>query len=355
MFLQAEVNIGTLGHVDHGKTTLTKNLTGVWTDTHSEEIKRGITIKLGYADAVFRKCERCEGHNSYTIQERCPICGSETKVLRKVSFLDAPGHETLMTTAIAASSIIDGALLVIAANEPCPQPQTMEHFAVLEILGIKNIVVIQNKVDLVSKAKALENYEQIRKFLSGTFAENAPIIPTAANYGINTGAIIEAIEEHIPTPKRNLSAKPLMFVARSFDVNKPGIPIEKMKGGVVGGSLIRGKLKVGDEVEIRPGIYVEEKDKHKSIRTKIQSLHVGSESIEEAGPGGLVAIGTTIDPAYTKADRLVGNLVGLPDALPPIFNGLVIEANDLKRVDITIPPIKLEEGIVVCVGTTTVL
>ena len=201
--MQPEVNIGLVGHVDHGKTTLTERLSGIWTDTHSEEIKRGITIRLGYADAVFRKCSKCRGVKGYTVKEKCPNCESETKVLRKVSFVDAPGHESLMATMLSGATIMDGAILLIAANESCPQPQTREHLMALEISGIKNIVVVQNKIDLVSEKEAVKNYEQIKEFLKGTIYEDAPIIPMSAQHGINIEHLIEAVEKIIPTPKRD--------------------------------------------------------------------------------------------------------------------------------------------------------
>jgi translation initiation factor 2 subunit 3 len=352
---QAEVNIGLLGHVEHGKTSVVKCLTGIWTLVHSEERKRGITIKLGYADAVFRKCPKCPEPEAFTVEEKCPKCGGGTEVLRRVSFLDAPGHETLMATAIAASSIIDGAILVIAANESCPQPQTLEHLMILDILGVKNIVIVQNKVDLVDKVKAKLSYEQIKSFIKDTIAEKAPIVPFVANYCLNMDVLIAEIQKCIPTPERNLSASPRMYVARSFDVNKPGTQIDKLVGGVIGGSLIQGELKVGDEVEMRPGALKGEKGKEKyhSITTKAVALSAGKERLERAVPGGLIAVGTSLDPSLTKADTLVGNMLGKAGTLPDTTDIFEIEFSLLKRSDMENPPFKLNEPLVLGIGTST--
>ena len=352
---QADVNIGLLGHVEHGKTSVVRCLTGIWTLVHSEEKKRGITIKLGYADAVFRKCPQCPEPEAFTVEEKCLKCGTATEIVRRVSFLDAPGHETLMATAIAASSIIDGAILVIAANEECPQPQTLEHLMILDILGVKNIVIVQNKVDLVDKTKAKVNYEQIKDFVKGTIAEKAPIVPFVANYCLNLDVLIGEIQRHIPTPKRNLEASPRMYIARSFDVNRPGTEINKLVGGVVGGSLIQGELKCTDEIEIRPGVSKGEKDKevYEAITSKVTALSAGKERLETAVPGGLIAVGTGLDPSLTKADTLVGNMLGKAGTLPDISNVLEIEFNLLKRPDMENPPFKLNEPLVLGVGTST--
>ena len=168
--IQPEINIGLVGHVDHGKTTLTERLSGKWTDTHSEEVKRGITIRLGYADTIFYKCKKCKGSEAFSVSEKCPSCNGKAEFLRKVSFVDAPGHESLMATMLSGLTIMDGALVLIAANEQCPQPQTREHLMALKIIGIKNIVIVQNKIDLVSEEKAVENYNQIKEFLKGLFS-----------------------------------------------------------------------------------------------------------------------------------------------------------------------------------------
>ena len=197
--VQAEVNIGMVGHVDHGKTSLVQTLTGKWTDTHSEEIKRGISIRLGYADTTFYKCKKCKDSQKYSISKKCKNCASVGEISRKISFVDAPGHETLMTTMLTGAALMQGAVLVIAANEECPQPRTAEHLMALGISGIKNVVVAQNKIDLVDKERAIKNYQQIKDFLKEYGYEGAPIIPIDANFGTNIDAIIEAIETNIPT------------------------------------------------------------------------------------------------------------------------------------------------------------
>jgi len=355
---QAEVNIGLVGHVDHGKTTLTRALSGVWTDKHSEELRRGITIRLGYADIEFRKCESCEGIEAYTTEKTCPKCSGESKVLRKVSFVDAPGHETLMATMLSGAAIMDGAILVIAANEKCPQPQTREHLMALNIVGIKNIVIAQNKIELVSKEKAIENYNQIKSFIKGTVAENAPIIPISAQHRVNIDYLIKSIEDVIKTPKRDPNKSPIMYIARSFDTNRPGTFPEDLRGGILGGSLIQGKLKVGDKIEIRPGFEKVEQNKKvfKPIITEVSSLNVSNEAVEEALPGGLLGVGTFLDPAVTKSDTLAGSILGHPEELPKVWENLTLEINLLERVvgtedEIEVDPIRPKEMLLLNVGT----
>ncbi|MBM4237262.1 MAG: translation initiation factor IF-2 subunit gamma, partial [Euryarchaeota archaeon] len=299
---QPEVNIGMIGHVDHGKTTLTKALTGEWTDRHSEEIKRGISIRLGYADVAFYKCSGCEPPISYTNDKTCRECGGKAEFLRSVSFVDAPGHETLMATMLSGAAMMHGALLLIAANEQCPQPQTKEHLMALTIIGVDRIIIVQNKIDLVTREEALDNYKQVKAFVKGTIAENAPIIPVSAHHDVNIDKLIEAIETYIPTPALDAHKPARMFVARSFDINVPGSSPETLKGGVLGGSLIQGKLEIGDEIEISPGRKVEGsggKIAWESVTTTVESLHAGGTALERAKPGGLIAIGTKLDPSLT--------------------------------------------------------
>ena len=355
-----EVNIGMVGHVDHGKTTLTQRLTGKWTDEHSEELKRGISIRLGYADAAFYKCPKCDEPECYTVKKKCPHCSSPCELLRVVSFVDAPGHETLMATMLSGAAIMDGAVLVIAANEKCPQPQTREHLTALEISGTKNIVIVQNKIDLVSEKNAVKNYEQITEFVKGTCAENAPIIPVSAHHDINIDVLIKTMEKCIPTPERDVNKPPLMYIARSFDVNKPGAKPHELKGGVVGGSLIQGVLKKDEEIEISPGrrLEVDGKQTLEPIVTKIHSLFTGGASTDKANPGGLLAIGTVLDPSRVKSDSFSGRIVGKPGQLPSVLDSFDLSMHLLKRVVGTIEeknvePLKTNEPLMLTVGTAT--
>ncbi len=343
---QAEVNIGMLGHVDHGKTSLTKALTGKWTDTFSEELKRGITIRIGYSDVCIYKNDE-----NYWMKPDFPN-GKKGKFVRKLSILDAPGHETLMATAISASAIIDGAVLLVAANEKCPQPQTKEHLMVLEALDIKNIVVVQNKIDLVDKDKAIENYNSLKEFLE-MFNVKAPIIPTSANYGINLESLIKAVEETIPTTKRDSKKDFKMYVTRSFDVNKPGTSISKLTGGVLGGSLLQGELKIGDEIEISPGLMFNEKIE--PIITEIKTLHAGDKERDSVHPGGLVAIETKLDPATTKSDGMIGQVIGKPGTLPKPTNIINIDYTLFDRTDFDNNNFKLGEPLVISVGTASLI
>ncbi len=355
-----EVNIGMIGHVDHGKTTLVAALSGVWTDRHSEELKRGISIRLGYADTTFRKCPKCEPPYAYTVEKICPRCGSETEILRTVSFVDSPGHETLMATMLSGAALMDGAVLVIAANEKCPRPQTKEHLMALEIIGVDKIVIAQNKIDIVSKERVLENYREIKEFVKGTIAENAPIIPISAQQKVNLDALIEAIEETIPTPKRDLDAPPLMHIARSFDVNKPGTPPEKLIGGVVGGSLARGRLRVGDEITIRPGIRDEKRGTWEELHSEVVGIMASGKAVEEATPGGLIGVATKLDPYLTKSDALVGNVLGKEKDLPGVLFEFTMDVKLLERVvgteeELAVEKIKMNEPLMLSVGTAITL
>ncbi len=339
-----EINIGVVGHIDHGKTTILSRLTGKFADTHSEELKRGITIKLGYADITISKDEN--GFNQEGKGEK----------IRYVSFIDAPGHEMLMATMLSGATIIDAAILVIAANEGI-KPQTKEHLMALQAKKIKNIIIAQNKIDLIPKEEAIKNHQEIKKFTKGTIAENAPIIPISAQQNINIDKLLQAITE-VPIPKKDKTKDPIFLIARSFDINKPGTKIEKLHGGVLGGILKQGTLKVGDQIEIKPGLSIKKNNQYtyEPLKTKILSLHKGQDSVEEVYPGASISIETELDPFMTKTDSLTGSIASTDGTLPEISTNIKIKSELFKKAfgtdEESISPLKTKEILMLSVNTT---
>ncbi|MEM2942860.1 MAG: translation initiation factor IF-2 subunit gamma [Candidatus Bathyarchaeia archaeon] len=356
--IQPEVNIGTLGHVDNGKSTLVQALTEVWTAKHSEELRRGITIRIGYADAYFYRCPSHRGPAAYSIRKNCPVCGAETKFLRAVSFIDCPGHHSLMVTMISGAALMDGALFVVAADAKFPQAQDREHLLAAEMCGIKKLIIVQNKIDVVDRERAIENMREIQQFVKDRPVEKASIIPVSAQHGVNMDLLIETIEKEIPTPKRDPAATPQMYVLRSFDVNKPGTRVEQLQGGVLGGSIVQGLFRVGDEVEIRPGLRTESGGKtiYQPLFTEIRSIRVSGGEVKEAGPGGLVGLGSSLCPSVTKADSLVGSIVGKEGSLPPVLDKVTLDVQLFERAVgteelVTVEKIRTNEPLVLNVAT----
>jgi len=316
------INVGIVGHIDHGKTTILKRLSGKWADTHSEELKRGITIKLGYADVIVR-----DESGTLTVDSK-----SKGKPVRYITFVDAPGHEMLMATMLSGAAIMDAAILVVAANEGI-KPQTQEHLIALKAKKIKKIIVVQNKIDLLSKEQALNNYKAIKEFLKGTVAEDAPIIPVSAVQGVNLDKILQELC-NMEISKPNKSEEPLFLVARSFDINKPGTSIKNLHGGVLGGALKQGTLKVGDTIEIKPGYSYKKNNRYhyRTVKSKIVSMRKGNHPISEATSGGSLAIEIGLDPALTKADSLSGSIASKEGVLPEIAENIKIKYTLFEEV-----------------------
>lgn len=344
MSRQATINIGTIGHVAHGKSTVVKAISGVQTVRFRNELERNITIKLGYANAKIYKCTNpeCEPPRCYRSygssmkdDPACEHCKSKMELQRHVSFVDCPGHDILMATMLNGAAVMDAALLLIAGNETCPQPQTSEHLAAVEIMKLNHIIILQNKIDLVKESRSFEQYGEITAFIKGTIAEKAPVVPISAQLKYNIDVVCEYICNYIPVPPRDFTSLPLLIVIRSFDVNKPGAEIDQLKGGVAGGSIVKGILKVGDEIEVRPGIISKDSGgriKCMPILSKILSLFAEENDLKYAVPGGLIGVGTKIDPTLCRADRLVGQVLGHINKLPEIFTELEITFYLLRRL-----------------------
>lgn len=230
----------------------------------------------------------------------------------------------------------------------------------VSIIGVKHLVVVQNKIELVPKERVLENYEQIKQFLETTPYADAPVIPVSAIHRANLEVLVEAIERQIPTPHHDLSKPARMYVARSFDVNRPGAKPEALRGGVIGGSVLQGRFRVGDEVEVKPGIKLEREGRSfwHPLRSEVVSLQAGGESIEEAKPGGLVGIGTKLDPSLAKGDALAGAVAGAPETLPEVLESLSLQVHLLERVvglakEVEVAPLTTGEPLMLNVGTAT--
>lgn len=345
---QATINVGTIGHVAHGKSTVVKSISGVQTVRFKNELERNITIKLGYANAkiyhgnnteALGKPSYCSKGSSHadTFEEG----GVTYKLRRHVSFVDCPGHDILMATMLNGAAVMDAALLLIAGNETCPQPQTSEHLAAVEIMRLEHIIILQNKVDLVKPDAALAQQEQIRKFVAGTVADSAPILPISAVLKYNMDILCEYLVRRIPVPLRDFTSVPRLIVIRSFDVNRPGQDVSNLQGGVAGGSILQGVLRMGDEIEVRPGI-VTKKEKEGApgettmvcspIYSRISSLYAEQNDLQFAVPGGLIGVGTRIDPTLTRADRLVGQVLGIKGKLPHVFAEIEISYYLLRRL-----------------------
>ena len=342
---QATINVGTIGHVAHGKSTVVKAISGVQTVRFKNELERNITIKLGYANAKIYKCVKpadteADGPGFYTSRssyhaDTFTDDKGEWEVKRHVSFVDCPGHDILMATMLNGAAVMDAAMLLVAGNEFCPQPQTSEHLAAVEIMRLEHIIILQNKIDLVKEEAALQQHEQIKKFVAGTVAGDAPIIPISAVLKYNVDVVCEYLATKIPVPPRDFTSTPRLIVIRSFDVNKPGEDVANLKGGVAGGSILQGVLKIGDLIEVRPGI-VSKDDEGKVMCTpifsRIVSLYAEQNDLRYAVPGGLIGVGTQIDPTLTRADRLVGQVLGLQGHLPEVYTEVEISFYLLRRL-----------------------
>lgn len=326
MNIQPILNIGTIGSVSNGKTTLVKALSGTNTIRHSNEKKRNITIKAGYANMkVWLKPDGSfDTTNSEDIIE-------DAKLVHHISFVDCPGHQELILTMMSSVSLMKGAIVVIsAADSISNNRQLVQHLTAAKISGLdKRLIVIFNKLDLCTHEKAIERKEELDELLTKLNIKPQYIIPTALNKKIGLSNVVKAIMEVFPPELYDscLNETTEFRITRSFDINKPGTNWDEMSGGVFGGSLLTGSIKLGDEIEIRPGQYAKKKDGSFNvipITSIVNSIQTDKINIDILYPGGLTAIGSDIDPYYCKDDKLTGAVVGIKGTLPPVYQEIVI-------------------------------
>lgn len=263
--------VGTAGHVDHGKTVLVKALTGINTDRLKEEQKRGISIELGFAPLVLKSG-------------------------KKLGLVDVPGHERFIRQMLAGAMGMDLVMLIIAADEGV-MPQTKEHLAILDLLGVKKGVVVLTKIDLVDEDWLDLVEEEVKEELRGTFLEEAPIIRVSAYSGEGIEELKEILEElAASTPPKDINSLVRLPLDRIFSLSGFGT--------IVAGTLSGGILKVEDEVEILP----------LKRRLRVRSIEVHGQKVKEAYAGQRVAVNL---PGIEVAELKRGDVLVLPDTFKP--------------------------------------
>ena len=328
---QPIINIGMLGSVSDGKSTTVYSLTGIKTQRHSEEMKRNITIKPGYANM---KIYYDDENNSFS-----NINTQEGKLVHHVSFIDCPGHYQLIVTMMSCIRLMDGIILVVSAAESIDKkPQLIQHIMAIKMSGIKNVIVLLNKLDLVKKSVAKERYNDLCKVLIKYEINPKVIIPVSMNHKIGTETILKNIMKFMgpELSQSRISQSPIFMISRSFDINRVNIKYDDIVGGVIGGSLIGGNFKIGDEIEILPGIISKNQEGeiiYKPHYTKIVSLKSETTELSNIGPGGLIGIGTNIDPYYCKNDNMIGMIAGLKGNMPAVYTEITIKYNTITFSD----------------------
>ncbi len=283
--------IGTAGHIDHGKTALVKALTGVDGDRLKEEKARGMTIDLGFA---------------YLPVEGRPILG----------FVDAPGHERFVHSMLAGASGIDFALLVVAADDGV-KPQTLEHLAIIDLLGVKRGLIVITKADLASPERLAEVGGEIRRMAAGTVLEGVDILPVSTLTGQGVEALRAClIAAAAEPPERAAEARFRLAVDRVFTLSGVGV--------VVTGAVLSGSVRVGDRVLISPS----------GIAARVRSLHAQNSEAEVGRAGERCALNlvgedigkeairrgdVALDPAlHAPTDRIDARLRLLPGETKPV-------------------------------------
>ena len=328
---QPIINIGCLGSVSDGKSTLVAKLTGIKTQRHTDELKRNITINQGYGNLkIFY-----DDVNYYTTDSTGNK--NDCKLVNHISFVDCPGHQELIETMMSSMSLMKGAIVIISVAEPLKQkPQLIQHLISAKVSNLNKLIICMNKCDLVPINIVKERKKELDELLKKLDITPLIIIPTSFTHKLGINELIHSIETFFPNQEEEINTKTLFRITRSFDINQPGINYETMKGGCVGGSLISGSFKLNDEVEINPGILTKNTDGRftcEPIRTTLLSFESDKIKLDVVEPGGLVGILTNIDPYYCKNDQLKGNVITLVGQALPVYDKINIEFSKIDEFD----------------------
>ncbi len=299
------VIIGTAGHIDHGKTTLIKALSGIETDTTQEEKDRGMSINLGFAYFDLPSGKRC-------------------------GVVDVPGHEKFIKNMLAGVSGINLVLLLVDSREGI-MPQTKEHIDILTLLGIENYIIVMTKIDLVEEEYRELVKEDIREFISGTVLENSPIIEVDSISKKGLDNLLETIDKKTEDIEaKNIEKTARLNIDRSFQV--------KGFGTVVTGTLTEGVVNVGDELVIYP----------KGIKTKVRNIQVHAKDVEKAYAGQR----TAINLANIKFDDVKrGDTLATADSLTKTY----MLDSEIKLINDERANLELWDRVRVYIGTEEVM
>ena len=299
------VIIGTAGHIDHGKTTLIKALSGIETDTTQEEKDRGMSINLGFAYFDLPSGKRC-------------------------GVVDVPGHEKFIKNMLAGVSGINLVLLLVDSREGI-MPQTKEHIDILTLLGIENYIIVMTKIDLVEEEYRELVKEDIREFISGTVLENSPIIEVDSISKKGLDNLLETIDKKTEDIEaKNIEKNARLNIDRSFQV--------KGFGTVVTGTLTEGVVNVGDELVIYP----------KGIKTKVRNIQVHAKDVEKAYAGQR----TAINLANIKFDDVKrGDTLATADSLTKTY----MLDSEIKLINDERANLELWDRVRVYIGTEEVM
>lgn len=334
------INICTLGSVADGKSSMVKMLTGEKTQRDSREMKRNITINAGYANLKIWNCEKCNiKYSSGEMNSNliCNDCNNECILIKYISFADCPGHQELIMTTMSSISLMMGAIVIVSVeNSLKEKPQLKQHLLTAKLANISKIIICLNKCDLQDKSVVLERYNELKQILEELDIIPLIIIPTSFTNNCGKDELINSIDKYFNILSHNEFDTVNFRITRTFDINKPGTPYDQVLGGCIGGTLISGKLNIGDIVEIRPGILTKNKNgryTNEPIITKLLSFETNNNQINEVNPGGLVSIRTTIDPYYCKGNNmLTGNILGKPEHLPQVFHDIDINYTSINDI-----------------------
>lgn len=344
-------NIGMLGSVGDGKSKCVQILTGHNPCTHSNEIIRNMTMKPGYRNLMI-----CFNEKYYTIKKKTKNKEKEKEnLVHHLSIIDCPGHQELIFIMLSSILLMKGAIVVVSAAEPLDKkPQLIQHLAAAKLANLP-IIICHNKLDLIDKRMAIKRKIDLDNKLKEIGIIPKAIVPTCFSRGYGVEFLLEEIVKHFPISKVNDDDEILFMSNRSFDINKPGTDAMDLKPGIIGGSLLSGKLSIGDEIVIRPGIY----DKNSNgdltfdeFRTKITSIQSDKLSLDEIIPGGLMGLCTSVSPALCKDDGMSGQVISGLNNVPKVYSELTLNLEITNIFDGNWVP-KIGDNVFLQIGTVS--